>query len=668
MELIDPPSLKKSSPQDLLPAVPFRKKRQGRLGTILQFPFKTRRRRWFTFGIFIVLLILIALPAAAGVYLFFQVRGFPALGSELNSAIHDQDLPRIETALGAIDSQLVKVETAFSGMFVFRLVPLVGDYYRDGTHALKAARLAVDTGEEIVTVLGPYQETLGLGQGFGSQITVEQRLQNLLDTFPSLSDKLDLVWTNIPLIKEELHSINPSRYPEDFRGIRIRFWLDEARKILEETEPIVSRGREILEIAPALLGSPKRTYLVLFQNAAELRPTGGFITGFSLLTIKGGTVLSNDFHSGAYFAESYPLELGFSPPKPLSKYLNVGKWHFQDSNYWPDFPSTARGIMTVWGKSRLPKVSGVVALNTEVAADLLNLTGPIRLSGYDLDLANTGLPDDCRQGGRDFTSVNLICRLEYYVEKAPKSKGTEARKVILDLISDAVIKKISSSSAEIWPKLVDLVFKNLAQKNLMIYAAAEKEQALISDFGYAGEVREFTGDYLYVNDSNFGGLKTNLYMQETVEQSLQELEDGTWRKTVKIKYYNPVPYDGWLSGYYKDFVRIYVPQGSKLVSVNGALQIWTYPNSWDTGIQNPSGWKENGKTVFGAYFTLAPQKEYFLTFVYDLPAGTMEESGYQLLLQKQSGTNIGLVKVQIGDTIETVDLSQDREITIPLGR
>jgi len=287
VELIEPSSRKKSPSQDLLPAVPFRKKRQGRLGTILRFPFKTRRRRWFTFGILLILLILIALPATAGVYLFFQVRGFPALGSELNNAIKGQDLPRIETALGAVDSQLAKVETAFSGMFVFRLVPLVGDYYRDGMHALKAARLAVDTGEEIVTVLRPYQETLGLVQGFGSQITVEQRLQNLLDTLPPLADKLDLVWTNIPLIKEELQGINPSRYPEDFRGIRIRFWLSEAQNILDETAPIISRGREILEIAPALLGSPKRTYLVLFQNAAELRPTGGFITGFSLLTKEG---------------------------------------------------------------------------------------------------------------------------------------------------------------------------------------------------------------------------------------------------------------------------------------------------------------------------------------------------------------------------------------------
>ncbi|OGC38522.1 hypothetical protein A2V54_00105 [candidate division WWE3 bacterium RBG_19FT_COMBO_53_11] len=660
MELLDQSSRKKSPPHDLLPAVPFRKRLLG------------KKRRWVALGILLVLLLSVALPAGALVYLFFQVREFPALGNELNGAITSQDLPRIEASLGAIDSQLKKAETAFSSMFVLRLIPWVGDYYRDGIHALKAARLAVDTGEEIAAVLGPYKENLGLGPGFGSQITVEQRLQNLLDTLPPLADKLDLVWTNIPLIKEELQGINSFRYPEDFRGIKVRFWLSEAQKILDEVEPLVLRGREILEIAPALLGSPKRTYLVLFQNAAELRPTGGFITGFSLLTVNGGRVTANDFHSGAYFADNYPPELGVAPP-PVMKYLNVYKWHFQDSNFSPDFPTTAKTILGAWKKSPLPKVSGVVAINTQIAADLLNLTGPVRISGYDLDLANTGLPEDCRQGGQNFTSVNLICRLEFYVEKSPPgSSGTEARKKILDLVSDAVIKKISNSSAEIWPKLVDFVFKHLQQKNLMIFSSAENEQKFVSDLGYAGEVRDASNDYLYINDSNFGGLKTNLYLKEEVEQSLQKLEDGTWRKTVDIKYRNPVPFDGWLSGYYKDFVRIYVPQGTKLVSVSGALQIWTNRDQWSTTIQNAAGWGEFGKTVFGAYFAVLPQRDYTLTFVYDLPSSVskaIDDSGeYRLLLQKQSGTNIGLVKVQIGDTMESVNLSQDREITLTLGR
>ena len=659
MEFLDQSSRKKSPPSDLLPAVPFRKRRWG------------KKQRWIAAGISLALLLLVVLPAAALTYLFFQFRDFPALGSELNSAIQSQDLPRIETALGEVDSKLARAETAFSGMFALRLVPWVGNYYRDGTHALKAARLAVDTGEEIVTVLGPYQETLGWGQGSGSKITVEQRLQKLLDTLPPLADKLDLVWTNIPLIKGELQRINPSRYPEDFRGIKVRFWLSEAQNILDEIEPLVSRGKEILELAPALLGSPKRNYLVLFQNDGELRATGGFVTGFSVLTIQGGSVLENSFHASSYFAEKICgpgicSEMGV-PPRPVAKYL-VPRAHFQDANFWPDFPTTSKNIMSVWSKTSLPKISGVVAINTQAVADLLKVVGSIRIPTYDLDLdSNTSLPEDCRSGGRDFTSDNLVCRLEYYVEKDPRGgKTTESRKIILEEISDAVIERVSEGSAETWPKLIDFVFRGFAQKNLMVYAAAQKEQELLVDLDFAGQIKDFSGDYLHISDSNFGGLKTDMYMQSEVEQGLQKQPDGIWRKTVRIKYYNPVPFDGWLSGNYKDFVRIYVPAGSKLVAVEGALHIWTYKDQWATSIQNPSGWKESGKTVFGAYFTLWPQRENTLVFTYDLPEGTVGEGDYRLLLQKQSGTNIGLVKVQIGDTMESVNLETDKEITLPV--
>ena len=671
MEFLDPSSRKKSSPKDLPPDVPFRKRQLEKIGKILRLPFKTPWRRRVVFGTLFILVFSIGLAAAAGVYFFFQVRGFTALGSELGSAISSRDLPRIEASLNTIDSRLWKTEAAFAGMYILRVVPRVGDYYRDGSYALKAMRLAVDTGDEIMKALDPYKEILGLFSGFGNQITLEQRLQNLFETLPALSGKLDLVWTGIGSIREELGKINPSRYPEDFHGIRVRFWLEEAQNILEDTAPLVSRGREILKIVPSLAGSPRRTYLVIFQNDAELRATGGFITGFSLVTVEDGLVKSNDFHSGAYFAAHYPPELGY-PPNSLRKYLGVRKWHFQDSNYYPDFPTTAKIILEVWKKSGLKPVSGVIGVNTQIASDILNLTGPIRIPGYDRDFSSRSkLPASCRGGGKDFTSENLVCRLEIYVEKAPRKKDgstptTEERKAILDLVSDAVLKKILESPAEIWPQLVDFVFEHLEKRNLLIFSPKSDEQSLFGELGYTGKILKSDGDYLHVNDSNFGGKKTNLFLEESVSQSLVKNEDGTWRKTVSIDYYNPEPYDNWLSANYRDFVRIYVPKGSRLVGVEGEIQIWTHPETASYLIANPEGWTEAGKTVFGAFFMVSPQVKHTLTFVYDLPKGTVGGREYSLYVQRQSGTNIGLVKVQIGDTMESVNLETDREITIQL--
>lgn len=662
-----------------IPSVRGRGERQEKKGC--------RRLKWVWLIILSLLLLsFLLLGILPFALLYPSARSLVPAVRDLKAAITNRDLAATESALAEVEEDFARLQKNYSRLSYFRVIPLVNRYFEDGNRVLTAGGLALDSIGTAVETIKPYEEVLGLKIGFGGQITVEQQLGNFIDTLPKLASGLDAIWENIGRIQKELDQIDPRGYPEEIRGVKVRFWLREVQNILERTEPLVLQGRRILEVAPALLGLPKRTYLVLFQNEAELRATGGFITGFSLITLERGKITENTFHSSGYFAEKYPPELG-APPLPIGLYLKVNKWHFQDGNFSPDFPTSARTLLEVWRKSPLPPVAGVFAINTKIASDLLTITGPLRVAGYDHDLSNRkDLPEGCRQGGRDFTSTNLFCRLKYYEERAPladsgaRTEG-ERKKVVLDRISDALIQRIISSSAEIWPQLIDFVFKHFAEKNLLFFAVAEREQQLVKDLGYAGELKEYAGDYLHINDSNFGGLKTNLYLQETVSQSLERMADGTWRKTVAIKYFNPAPYDGWLSGYYKNFVRIYVPKGSRLVSVEGIPQIWTSPNARSAMIENPAGWEEFGKTVFGGYFIVRPQEEFTATFVYDLPsslAKAMEDSGedgasaasrssrgeYRLFLQKQPGTNIGLVKVQIGDTMESVDLKTDHEITI----
>lgn len=637
-----------------------------RIKNLLQAPFKTRRRKIITLSLLTLLLLLfllvIVIPAAV---LYPRAKALKPSVEGLQAALAGKDLEAAEVSLEELSTDFDGLEGVYSRLSYLRWVPFVNRYYLDGIHALTAGRLMIEIGEAVISSIRPYEEVLGLKEGFGSQITVEQQLANVLGTLPKLVDDLDAVWGKLLLIQKEVDEIDSNRYPQEVRGVKIRFWLEEAQKLLSEAGPLISEGRTILELAPQLLGSPKRTYLVLYQNAGELRATGGFITGYSLITVEDGKVLDNEFHTGAWVARTTPY---IKPPVPLGKYLKVLTWHFQDANYSPDFPTSAKKVAEVWEKSGFPPVAGVVAINTETASRILELIGPLHMVGLDQDLSNnSNLPEDCRKGGKELTSENLICRLEYYAERFISGEpGTEGRKSFLGDLADRVIEELTSAEAAVWPQMVDLVFEFLDEKDLMIYTVDKDEQALIKKLGYAGRIKGCEGDYLHISDSNFGGRKTNMFMTESVEQSLTKLEDGGWRKTVRIKYYNPQPFDDWLSYYYKDFVRIYVPKGSKLVSVEGASQIWTSLYNWSNKVEAPKGWNELGKTAFGAYFTVSPQKEHILTFVYDLPESGVGENEYRLLMQKQSGTNIGLVKLEIGGKIESFDLETDQEIVLPI--
>lgn len=618
-----------------------------------RFPFKTRRRKIISFSflslLFLLFLLVIVIPA---ILLYPPAASAKVAITKVKAGIEAKDLEATQSALNELDSAVSQLEQRTNHLSYLKFIPLVNLYFRDGSHLLSAAQLGVNSGLTLTKTLTPYASVLGLKSGFSDQITVEQRLGNVLAVLPKVAQQLDAVWANLLVVEDEVGAIDPKRYPENFAGVKVRFWLEEAQRILADAKPLLSQGRNILEEGPRLLGAGgKRTYLVLYQNNSELRATGGFMTGFSLLTVDNGQVLANKFLTGADVARTTPY---LTPPAPLAKYLGVRTWYFQDINFSPDFPTTAQKALEVWKLSKLPDVSGVIAINTAIASRLLDVVGPIRLAGYDLDLSNYNLPSACREGGRDFTAANLTCRLEFYVEKAPKGgaqASTEQRKTVLALITDALIQKVTKSSAENWIELVDLSFNLLNERNVMIYSVDNQEQQLLKDLGYAGEIKSFAGDYLHVNDSNLGGYKTNLYLQEEVEQELTRLDSGIWQKTVKIKYYNPQPLDNWLSYYYKDFVRLYVPLGSKLVSINGEMENW-------------GSWEELGKTVFGAYFVAAPQEEHFLTFIYDLPSGAVGKDFYQLLVQKQSGTNIGLVGVKIDGKMETFDLRTDQYIKI----
>ncbi|PIZ41227.1 hypothetical protein COV28_02965 [candidate division WWE3 bacterium CG10_big_fil_rev_8_21_14_0_10_48_23] len=598
--------------------------------------------------------------------LYTGIKNTEVVVSELQTAFAKKDLTVVEHALAKLETELAKMRGSYQRLRYLKKIPVISGYYRDGEHLLGAASLSAEGGKELLDAISSFSDVLGLTEGFGKILTTEQQAISLARILPRITPQIDTALGKLFLVKVELEEINPVHYPEEIRGMKLRFWLQEVKKMISEFEPFLRETRTIVEVLPHLLGVPERTYLVLFQNDAELRATGGFITAFGLVTVKDGRVVATDQHGIGYANGRIPY---IRPPDPLRRYLKVHTWHLSDSNFSPDFKLSARKAVEMWRMTNLPQTSFVVAITTEAAREMLEFIGPVKLPNYPYDLSRySWLPSDCRAGGDRFTATNLVCRLEYYVEKFRPDIAARKydRKLILGDLMDAIINKITSSSVEIRPKLLDFTFTLLNQKNILLYSTNPKEQELIEKLGYAGRIKDYpsahstsseqagsgqaAGDYLHISDSNFGGKKTDLYMREGVEQSLVRLRDGRWRKTVKINYFNPQKYDNWLSANYKDFVRLLVPKGSKLVKIEGASQQW-------------GSWNEVGKTVFGAFFTLLPQKEHTLTFVYDLPEGSVGEN-YQLLMQKQPGTNITLVKVKIGDKIESFELKTDREITV----
>jgi len=196
------------------------------------------------------------------------------------------------------------------------------------------------------------------------------------------------------------------------------------------------------------------------------------------------------------------------------------------------------------------------------------------------------------------------------------------------------------------PALFEAIFKSLSEKHVLFYLVDKNTQKSVETFGIAGTLDEFEGDYLHINDANLGGRKSNLYVTQEVNQEIKVNKDKSIEKTLTITYKNPEDYDGWLNSVLPNWVRIYVPKGSQLISFDGAEE-------------KIDPYDDLGKTVFAGFFKLRPKGVVKLTVRYKLPLKTSNE--YKLLIQKQPGKDKILHEISFGKKKEDFYLEADKE-------
>ena len=129
-------------------------------------------------------------------------------------------------------------------------------------------------------------------------------------------------------------------------------------------------------------GNGPRKYLFLFQNNSEMRATGGFIGSYGLLDIANGRI--KKFFIDGIFNPDGQLKDKIVPPLPIQKIS--ANWSMHDSNWFPDFPVSARKAISFYEKTGGPTADGVITLTPVVMQRLLEITGPIEMPEYEITL------------------------------------------------------------------------------------------------------------------------------------------------------------------------------------------------------------------------------------------------------------------------------------------
>lgn len=621
---------------------------------------KSRKVLWIILG---VLGILLVYSLISGLIVYKKAM---ALKASVNSLIADSksnDLTKIKAGLVKIQSSLEALQSSFVLISWTKIIPFFGSYVSDASHMINAGKHGIETADIVLTTIEPYSDLLGLtgGKEEGSgEKTAKDRIDFIVMSIPDLVPKIDQIAGKTTLIENELKRINPDKYPVRVGKTEVRSKMKIGLDMFEEAAGFVSNGKPLLEAAPYILGIDKpRTYLVLFQNDKELRPTGGFLTAYSIMTVDKGKF------SPVTSSDIYNLDAKYKPvlpaPEPIINYLKgpyvlSQKLRLRDLNWSPDFAQSMETFTAEAAKVGITEIDGIISVDTQVLVYLLGAIGRIGVPGF--GNFSTEIEPKCN-------CPNVIYELESFADIEgpvvwdPAGTGKiiyappnyDNRKKIIGPLMNSVLANAMGQPKDKLPKLFEAGFKSLIEKHVLFYLFDEKAQSAVEAFGIAGTIKEFSGDYLHINDANLGGRKSNLYVTQDVSQEYTIGKDGYIEKIVTITYKNPEPQDGWLNSVLPNWVRIYVPKGSSLISFDGVED-------------SADPYEELGKTVFAGFFKLRPQGVSVVTLKYKTPLKS--SNNLKLLIQKQPGTDAPLYQIKAGRASEEFYLKTDKEVPIKL--
>jgi len=609
----------------------------------------------------IIFLLFVGILAGVGWYSYQAVKDVRFATSQLElttRAVADQaktqNLAGVKAEMEKLPGKIEALEKELNQLAFFGSLPLAKTYWQDVQHLLKATKSGLAAGQKAVVAVEPYADVLGLSGDQNPALTAnaENRIKLILETLDKTLPEIDAIAQDLQTASQELSAIDPQRYPERIGDNKVRSQLITVQQIAQATVLGLTEFKPVIEQIPSIAGAQgeRKKYLILFQNDNELRPTGGFLTAYSVIFIEDGKVVPD------YSDDIYELDKKFRSkipiPKELGKYLTTEKyWNLRDMNTSPDFKLSMDQFYTHYQKVGDKDLDGIIAVDTEVLTALLNIVGPVAVPGYGTFTAEITPKCDCPQVV--YALSEIITRPTPYLR--------EDRKGILGPFMREVLTKVYDAPSDKNAALFQAGLEALNGRHVQTYFIDQKNQLAVEKINLAGRLNPSSSkadtDFFALINANLGGAKSNLFVTYDVKQEVTQKSEGVIEKTVEIIYKNDRRADNCnleagllcLNATLRDWTRIYVPKGSKLIEASGFLA-------------TPTTYEENELTVFDGFFTLEPNAAAKLKLTYQVPY--LDQNTYRLQIWKQGGISSFPLVLDVNGDQQQLEIDKDTTLQI----
>jgi Protein of unknown function (DUF4012) len=564
-----------------------------------------------------------------------------------------ESLPALKEHVAALDLHLTSTQTAARPFLwlASRLgwLPSIGPSLRGLPPLLNMAVDMAGGGHQALDALDP---VLALAGSPGQKDLMAQAVLALAAAAPELA----AAETRVARAEQARAAITEPLHPR-LAGLTGR---------LDRVLSLERSGLQAAQAAPALLGANgPRTYLILAQNNHELRGTGGFISAIGFIRLDGGRIADlklADSYAVDNFEQPHP-----QPPPALSEQMGTQILLLRDSNWSPDFPTTAQVARALFEQDQGVGTNGALALDLEATRLMVGALGPLSLAGV----------------AEPITAENAIATMKQ-AWQAP-STGQESlqtgdpggsrewwlkRKDFMAELMTAALGKLQSGADLDPAALARALLAMLEERHLQIALDDPTLSDLLAERGWDGALQPRQGnDFLAVVDSNVGFNKANAAVQQELAYGVGGGSNGI-EATLTLTYTHTAPalpasepcdrtprygssYDDLIQRCFWDYLRVYVPAGSVMLAADGLRRATAAPGEQNT-------------TVLAGDFVLRPSEQHTVTLRYRLPFAA-GNAPYRLDVRKQAGTLAPGLSVAVGQCRWKSILDRDRTFECSTG-
>lgn len=303
---------------------------------------------------------------------------------------------------------------------------------------------------------------------------------------------------------------------------------------LEDFKGPLKLGAEVAEILPSMLGSTEpRHYLLLVQNSAEVRATGGLPGALAVVRVANGKIDLTAQVGGVDIRKfTPPIEVDLEQERIYSSKLGT---YIADVNLTPDFPTAARTAKIMWETEYGTNIDGVIAIDPIVLSHVLAVSGPLPFA---TDAVRAG-PDELPS---TLTAENVVSTLlsDVYAVLDTQEQDklfASAAKQVFEALTTGRVPAIGIALA---------LSQSLDENRIRLWSQYEAEQRLLLKTKLAGSISSGPeagpGSFgVFFNDGT--GAKMDYYVHRTVQLIQQCPHEGVALIAVRVSLTNNAPAD-----------------------------------------------------------------------------------------------------------------------------